>query len=97
MPPDEAWRAYAIVPVGASPRLNEPTDFDRVRSGMTLGELVAVLGRGQIASGPNYHSGCGIIDWACADGRRLSVWPVTSQAGRSSGWAAAAAGSAGCG
>ena len=75
-PREPTWRAYGVVPLGPAPREVEPLAFDRVRSGMALGELVAVLGPGGIPGGP-YHSGCGIIRWTCADGRELSVWPVT--------------------
>ena len=41
---------------------------------MTLGELVGLLGRGWMHE---QYEGCGIIRWACVDGRELSAWPVT--------------------
>jgi hypothetical protein len=75
-PHERRWRAYEVVPLGEPPRKFSPRAFDRIRSGMTLGELVAVLGPGRIPGGP-YFSGCGIILWTCEDGRELSVWPVT--------------------
>ena len=75
-PREETWRAFDVVPNETAPRKDKPRTFDQVRSGMTLGEVVGILGPGRIPGGP-YHSGCGVIQWACEDGRQLSVWPVT--------------------
>jgi len=69
----EDWRAFDDLPIGSSPRLVTPEAFDKVRSGMTLGELTDVVGRGWLSL---QYSGTGAIRWECADGRQLTVLPI---------------------
>jgi hypothetical protein len=71
---EEGWQSYDELPFGSPPRQVTAKAFDEVRSGMTLGELTDILGRGWVNV---QYSGTGIIRWECADGRELSVWPVT--------------------
>jgi len=79
-PAEKAWSPYeanpSAVAFGSDSPKKKAADFDRIKSGMTLGELVKILGEGQI-SGGQYFSGCGIIKWVCEDQRVLSVSPVT--------------------
>jgi hypothetical protein len=70
------WRAYELVPSDVPPRLVPAKAFDAVRSGMTLGELVDVVGVGNVPNGP-YYSGMNTIRWACEDGRALDVRPIS--------------------
>ena len=45
--------------------------FDRIEPGLTLGEIIALLG-------PGYQpmwAGVGLVHWDCEDGRKLNVWP----------------------
>jgi len=53
------------------PRKVKPAALDKIRSGMTLGQVVELLGKGWVP--PN--SGTGIIAWGCTDGRILKVKP----------------------
>jgi hypothetical protein len=71
---EEEWRPYDDLPFGSPARRVTAEAFDQVRSGMTLAELVRLLGRGWMCE---QYEGCGIIRWACQDGRELSVWPIT--------------------
>jgi hypothetical protein len=73
-PSQGGWRAFDDLPLGSSPRSVTAEAFDQVRSGMTLGELTELLGRGRLSF---QYSGTGTIRWECADGRQLSVLPVT--------------------
>lgn len=47
--------------------------FDEVIEGMTLREIVSLLGPGL----QNQLEGIGFIYWLCEDGRTLAVWPTT--------------------
>jgi hypothetical protein len=73
------WRAHDVLPPKTLPRKVKGKQFDRIHSGLTLRELVALLGRGWMGGHGDYQEGCGIIRWTCEDGRELSVWPVTSR------------------
>jgi hypothetical protein len=78
-PQQEDWRPYDDLSSdgrewGALPRLRPAAGFDRVRSGMTLGEIVETLGRGDMWL---KYEGIGIITWKCEDGRKVSVLPTT--------------------
>jgi hypothetical protein len=76
VPREASWMAYDLAPFGSPPRLVTAGKFDKIRSGMTLGQIVEALWVGRLPAGP-YYSGCGIIHWMCEDGRELSVSPVT--------------------
>lgn len=63
--------AYQVIEDGMSPPM-VPTDvFYRIQSGMTLRELVDLLGPGWMTR----YEGVGIITWTCQDGRQLQVCP----------------------
>lgn len=63
--------AYQVIEDGMSPPM-VPTDvFYRIQSGMTLRELVDLLGPGWMTP----YEGVGIITWTCQDGRYLQVNP----------------------
>lgn len=66
-PPD--WSPYEVS--SEMSRKVKPAALDKIRSGMTLGQVVELLGKGWIP--PN--SGAGIITWGCTDGRNLKVKP----------------------
>ena len=66
-PPD--WLPYDVS--SEMPRKVKPAALDKIRSGMTLGQVVELLGKGWVP--PN--SGTGIITWGCTDGRNLKVKP----------------------
>jgi len=66
-PPD--WSPYEVS--SEMPRKVKPAALDKIRSGMTLGQVVELLGKGWVP--PN--SGTGIITWGCTDGRNLKVKP----------------------
>jgi hypothetical protein len=74
--PFETTPSAGAIPFGPTSPKKKAADFDRIKSGTTLGELVKVLGEGHIVGGQNF-SGCGVINWVCEDGRVLSVSPVT--------------------
>ena len=63
------WVPYEVSP--QMPRKVKPVALDKTRSGMTLGQVVELLGKGWVP--PN--SGTGIITWGCTDGRNLKVKP----------------------
>lgn len=63
------WVPYEVSP--QMPRKVTPAALDKIRSGMTLGQVVEFLGKGWVP--PN--SGTGIITWGCTDGRNLKVKP----------------------
>ena len=63
------WLPYEVS--SEMPRRVEPAALDTIRSGMTLGQVVELLGKGWIP--PN--SGTGTITWGCTDGRNLKVKP----------------------
>jgi hypothetical protein len=73
-PRKEDWQPYNDLPVGSAQPTVTADAFNRVRSGMTLGELVEVLGRGWVCT---QYSGTGTINWKCEDGRELSVLPIS--------------------
>lgn len=61
--------------LGGRPAAPAPaSEFDKLRAGMTLREIVHILGPGYV---PEF-SGTGIITWTCADGRVLSVMHCTN-------------------
>ncbi|HEX4612476.1 MAG TPA: hypothetical protein VH092_30060 [Urbifossiella sp.] len=72
-PAAKEWTAYELVRSDAPARLLPAKAFDEICSGMTLGELIEIVGVGSVMNGPMY-SGTGIIQWACEDGRVLEVW-----------------------
>ena len=47
--------------------------FDKLEEGMTLREIVSLLGAGS----QNKLEGVGFISWRCVDGRVLQVWPTS--------------------
>ncbi|MBC8128581.1 MAG: hypothetical protein H8M99_15690 [Gloeobacteraceae cyanobacterium ES-bin-144] len=49
-----------------------PESFDKLKEGMTLREIVSLLGPGS----QNKFEGIGLICWRCEDGRVLQVWPT---------------------
>jgi hypothetical protein len=63
------WLPYEVS--SEMPREVKPAALDKIRSGMTLGQVVELLGKGWIP--PN--SGAGIITWGCTDGRNLRIKP----------------------
>jgi len=63
------WLPYEVS--SEMPRVVKPAALDKIRSGMTLGQVVELLGKGWIP--PN--SGTGTIVWGCSDGRNLKVKP----------------------
>lgn len=46
--------------------------FDQLKEGMTLREIVTLLGPGS----QDKLSGIGFVCWRCKDGRSLQVWPI---------------------
>ncbi len=68
LPVEAKWTAFDDLPLGTPPRLDASDAFDQVRSGMTLEEIVQLLGRGWMYG---QVEGCGIISWSCADGREF--------------------------
>jgi hypothetical protein len=64
-----AFRPFIVSEVPPAPL--DPAKLDRIKDGMTLGQIVDDLGPGWISP----LSGVGIITWSFTDGRRLSVWP----------------------
>jgi hypothetical protein len=63
------WLPYEVS--SEMPRKVKPAALDKIRSGMTLGQVVELLGKGWVP--PN--SGTGTITWGCTDGRNLKVKP----------------------
>jgi hypothetical protein len=63
------WLPYEVS--SEMPRKVKPAALDKIRSGMTLGQVVELLGKGWVP--PN--SGAGVISWGCTDGRNLKVKP----------------------
>ena len=63
------WLPYEVS--SEMPRKVEPAALDKILSGMTLGQVVDLLGKGWLP--PN--SGTGTITWGCTDGRNLKVKP----------------------
>lgn len=51
--------------------IQNPSAFDKIKEGMSLGEIVSLLGTGS----QNKFEGIGFITWRCEDGRVLKVWP----------------------
>ena len=50
----------------------KPEGFDKLKEGMTLREIVTLLGPGSQSK----IEGVGFIRWRCSDGRTLHVWPI---------------------
>ncbi len=69
---DNTWQVCEDRFMSEAPKVKSVL-FDRIRSPMTLGELVDLLGRG---SRPTWASGTGIIRWPSDDGREFWVWPI---------------------
>lgn len=63
------WLPYETSP--EMPRKVKPKVLNKIRSGMTLAQVVDLLGKGWVPPG----SGTGIVTWGCTDGRNLKVWP----------------------
>ncbi len=74
VPHIEPWCPYQDLPFGSAQPCIASAAFDKVRSGMTLGELTDLLGRGWVCV---QYSGTGTIRWKCEDGRELSVLPIS--------------------
>jgi hypothetical protein len=75
--PPEAVRIDGVVAYyrgGAQHLGGEPKSesFDKLKEGMTLKEIVSLLGPGS----QNKFAGVGFISWRCEDGRILQVWPT---------------------
>src|ERR1700726_3361665 len=65
------WSACTSLPARTPPRKVNGKQFDQIHSGLTLRELVTLLGRGWMPGHGEYEEGCGIIRWTCEDGREL--------------------------
>ena len=63
------WSPYEVS--SEMPRKVKPAALYKIRSDMTLGQVVELLGKGWVP--PN--SGTGTITWGCTDGRNLKVKP----------------------
>lgn len=67
--PKAAWLFQNATPT--LPRKVPADRFDKVRKGMTLGDLVDLLGKAWMHPKSSIQD----IHWGCVDGRVLSVWP----------------------
>jgi hypothetical protein len=71
---DPEFKAYVIDGKGIKPAT--AAAFDNIRDGMTLKELVDVIGPGSMPA----LSGSGMLSWTCEDGRTLVTSHVTDPA-----------------